>query len=324
MDFYFELNGTPTEYSLAEWAERYLDHSEKHNVRKVYQEKVKAFREFFARFDPTLGPFDLQTGKILSHFGDQAEKRSGNAANKDRKDLIAAWNWAVKYMVGWPRDNPFRIVDRQLEQRMPRCVPTVEDFLKVHDNVTGQDQVMLLTYLYTGARRSEIFSLLVDDVDLAGKRLRLWTRKRKGGKESDWIPFTTELHTRLKWWLEPRPFPEYEHVFVCEEDTPFCSEYYDKPFKERRHWLKRECERAGVKPFGFHGIRHLTASILDDAGYPITVIQAILRHKNANTTAKYLHNMRGIRVALDEAFKRNNRPKPAVVGTGRSKLRLVR
>ena len=49
--------------------------------------------------------------------------------------------------------------------------------------------------------------------------------------------------------------------------------------------MKQLCERAKVKPFGFHAIRHLTASILYKMGQPVSVIQAILRHKISNITA---------------------------------------
>ncbi|WP_394699529.1 tyrosine-type recombinase/integrase [uncultured Desulfobacter sp.] len=38
--------------------------------------------------------------------------------------------------------------------------------------------------------------------------------------------------------------------------------------------MKKLCERAGVKPFGFHGIRHQTASILYHKGYDMSVIKA--------------------------------------------------
>jgi hypothetical protein len=92
-------------------------------------------------------------------------------------------------------------------------------------------------------------------------------------------------------------------VFVCEDQHNLSRDFYGQPFSYRAHWLKKLCERARVEPFGLHAIRHLSASILDDAGYPITFIQALLRHRRATTTAKYLHKLRGLRVVLDEAFK---------------------
>ncbi|MDJ0669243.1 MAG: hypothetical protein QNJ61_18320 [Desulfobacterales bacterium] len=38
-------------------------------------------------------------------------------------------------------------------------------------------------------------------------------------------------------------------------------------------------------------IRHLTASILYQNGETVAVIQAVLRHRNPNTTARYLRTL---------------------------------
>ena len=42
-----------------------------------------------------------------------------------------------------------------------------------------------------------------------------------------------------------------------------------QPFKYRLHFMRRICGRAGVKHFGFHAIRHITASILYHLGYGV-------------------------------------------------------
>jgi integrase len=182
---------------------------------------------------------------------------------------------------------------------------------------------MLLTYLHTAARKRELFRLKWHEVDFEKSRIQLWTRKRKDGNlESDWIPMTSELREALERWEKERTFPDAEHVFLCENDLDFCPQHYGNPFSIRREWLSRLCKKVGVKPFGLHAIRHLSASILDDAGYPITIIQGILRHKSANTTARYLHSLRGMRVALDDAFKRKDRP-IAREAPGRPSLRVI-
>jgi integrase len=242
----------------------------------------------------------------LKHFERVAKERSGCAANKDRKNLIAAWNYAVKYIDGWPRENPLAATERQLAEESPRYIPPVEDFWTLYDSLElGQDKVMLFAYLHTAARRGELFRLVWHEVDFAKKRLKLWTRKRRGGNlEFDWVPITDNLLEKLQWWYEHRTFPDVENVFVCESEVPCQRGLRGKPFMFRQKWMEEICKRSGVKPFGIHAIRHLSASCLDDAGYPITIIQGILRHKNANTTAKYLHKLRGMRVALDDAFRR--------------------
>ena len=122
---------------------------------------------------------------------------SGNAANKDKKNLRAAWNFGIKYL-DMPKDDPFVAVESFPVTQQPRYVPPEKDFWKVHDVAEGEDKVLLLTFLFTGARRNELFSLKWDDVDLANSKVRLWTRKRKGGSfEYDWLPLIERLANAL-------------------------------------------------------------------------------------------------------------------------------
>jgi len=66
--------------------------------------------------------------------------------------------------------------------------------------------------------------------------------------------------------------------------------------------MRRLCDRAGVKSFGFHAIRHLSASMLYELGYELGVIQAILRHRSPDTTERYLRSigMERVREALED------------------------
>jgi len=63
------------------------------------------------------------------------------------------------------------------------------------------------------------------------------------------------------------------------------------PYSERKRLMATLCKNAGVKYFRYHALRHLTASILDDLGIPIGVIQRILGHQNRRTTEIYLHSI---------------------------------
>ncbi|MFH1217565.1 MAG: tyrosine-type recombinase/integrase [Pseudomonadota bacterium] len=62
--------------------------------------------------------------------------------------------------------------------------------------------------------------------------------------------------------------------------------------------MKNLCKRAGVKHFGLHAIRHMTASILAKEGVPMIDIQTILRHKNLSTTERYIRRIEAIRPAF--------------------------
>jgi integrase len=71
-------------------------------------------------------------------------------------------------------------------------------------------------------------------------------------------------------------------------------------------WLSKLCNKAGVRQFGFHGIRHLSASIGMETGANILDIQQLLRHTSTRTTERYIHrttrNNRAVS-ALDKAMR---------------------
>jgi len=231
-------------------------------------------------------------GTIYDYLQLQAKNRSGNAANKDRTHLGAAWNWGIKYEK-CPLPNPFFKIEKFPHDKNHHYMPPMEDFLKVVSMASQQDKVLLWTYYYTAGRRQEIFNLRWDDLDFFQHRLRLFTRKRKGGNlEADWVDMTDELAAML---LEHRKDSVNEWVFVKRTRGAG----YLKPFKTgRKKWPKNLCKKATVKPFGCHGIRALTASTLARGDVPMVAIKQHLRHKHLMTTEDYARGVASIRPHL--------------------------
>ncbi|MFO7716104.1 MAG: tyrosine-type recombinase/integrase [Desulfosarcina sp.] len=161
---------------------------------------------------------------------------------------------------------------------------------------------MLLAFLHLASRRGEIFRMEWSHVDWGNGRLQLWTRKRKDGSlEYDWLPMTKELRKSLRWWWEHRPIKDSPYVFLSLNEHPGQKENYGQPFVSNQKFMRRICKEAGVKHFGFHAIRHLTASILYHQGEPVAHIQAILRHRSPKTTEQYLRSigLERVRKALE-------------------------
>jgi len=290
--------------TLLEWATQYLEFSNTRYADRVFREKKAAFRVFFQSVDSSLTVNQLKPGMVLKHLQVQAKKRSGYAANKERKNLMAAWNWGMKYL-GLPSPNPC-MVERFPEERHARYIPPEEDFWKVYETTEGQDQVMLLACLHLAARRSELFRLKWDDIDFANQRVRIGTRKRQGGSlEYDYLPMTEDLYNAL-----------LEHKELAHDEWVFVDTLTSKPFSARRRFMRGLCERAEVKPFGFHAIRHLTASILAQADVPMITIQRILRHKNLMTTERYVRGLEPVRPALEILSGRHLRPQSRPVAIG--------
>jgi integrase len=168
-------------------------------------------------------------------------------------------------------------------------MPSEKDFWAVHEAAESeQDRLMLLCCLHLAARRNEIFHLRREDVDLVGRRVRLATRKRKDGSQQyDWLPLTDRLHTALS-----------EHLSALSGPWVFPDPRSGLPYVYRQKWLDRLCRKAEVEPFGLHGIRHLSASILIRAKVSLLDVQAILRHTNLTTTQRYVHRLESVRNAV--------------------------
>lgn len=277
---------------LGDWAQIYLDFAEIKFSEKTYKEKKSMFQRFFKQVAPELQVESLKPARVLAYVSKQKVIRSGYAANKDRKNLVAAWNWGMKYMdPPLPGPNPC-LVERMPEIRKPRYIPLEEDFWKIYDVAEDQDKVMLLAFLHLAARRGELFALKWQDIDFVSNRVRLETRKRKDGTlEFDWLPMTNDLRKAFRWLWQERKLKDSPYVFLCLEENQVSLEHYGKPFKHRQKFMQKICEKAGVKHFGFHAIRHLSASTLYRLGCDHAIIQAVLRHKLPTTTNRYLRTL---------------------------------
>lgn len=287
---------TPT---VLEWGNAYLDYSQKRHCDRTYQDKRYALDLLVRQVGGENEVRHITVGSALAILDGIAESRSGYAANRVRKDLIAAWNWGKRYMEKWTNNTcPFSQVEKYSYQKQQKAVPPMEDVQAVLDIMPETDRAMLLTYLHTGARRDEVFRLRWEDIDFANNKLTLWTRKRQGGAwEADTVPMTQDLREAL---LKERS---------KSTGTGLVFTWNGRQFKHRQHWLKYWCGQAGVPRFSFHGIRHLTASWLDAHNVPLTTIQAVLRHKSATTTARYLHELRGVQADLDSVFSSGEKAK---------------
>lgn len=285
--------------NFVQWLKLYLDHAWRTMSEKTAKEKAAVLDDFadycLDRDITTPGQISPQVAHMfLTSIHDQ---RGGHVANKYRKNLLAAWNWGADMVEGFPdRLSPFLKVKPFRVEHSDRYVPPDEDVAAVLAQVTGQDAVMLLAYIQTGARRGELFRLTWNDVDLGNKRLRLVDYK---GANKDarprWQSIDDDLIEALIWWKEARPY-ERENVFMQ------LAHYKTKnlktgeiitvspgdPFTLRRHLMKNLCRRAGVKHFGFHALRHKAARIVYRAGRKNIDVQILMGHSLASTTDGYL------------------------------------
>lgn len=278
---------TASELLLA-WGEKYLDFVHRTMSRKTYVEKATVMNALFAYCrEEGIQSIDGLTKSMLYQFlADVSDQHSAHRANVYRKNVLAAWNWGIDSIDGFPQGRP------AIERIKPfpvdaseRYVPSDTDVIHVLQQAHGQDLVMLLTFYYTGARRGEVFRLTWADVDLDSERIRLTDHKAGGGRQRvRWIAMHPELVKALAWWREMRPC-KVDNVFMRTDSDSFMGQ----PFTSRNRLIPRLCERAGVRPFGFHALRHKAAAITFVAG-GLSAAQILMGHSRATTTDIYVRS----------------------------------
>jgi integrase len=262
---------------LLAWGDLYLKHVKRTMSRQTRVEKETVMRAFFSFCKATGidGPHDVTRPLAYQFLSSIADEKSPNRANVYRKNLLAAWNWGTSFVEGFPESSTVIDCIRRFPViREPRYVPPEEDVIKVLRLAKGQDLVFLLTIYFTGARRGELFRLTWDDVDFIGGRIRLTDHKGGNGLVRDrWLAMHPELDQALSWWNEARP---------SKVDTVF-------PYKNRPYFMSELCALAGVKPFGFHALRHKSAAITFIGG-GLNAAQVLMGHSRATTTDIYVRS----------------------------------
>jgi integrase len=289
---------TQTDMALVRFCNDYLDHARLRFTEKTLKEKRRICYRFLEHVG-NLPVREVTPLQVHQYLQIQAETRSANASNVDRKNLMALWSWGQK-VYGLPV-NPVAALEKLPHDRVVQYTPPTEDVLKLLAAATREERVLLQAYLQTGARRGEVFRWRWhEDVNFDQRQVRLATRKTgDGSTEYSWLPMSDILYEELWWWWRNRRLKESPYVFPSTGRG--YRNRYGEPHKERRWFLKTLCKRAGVQYFGYHALRRYVASVLADTHKVSSkTIQRILRHKKLSTTEKYIHKInQDLKATLD-------------------------
>jgi site-specific recombinase XerD len=297
----------PTSDKLSDYV-RYFFASYLPQHRNVSPNTIAAYKQTFLQLlrywklrfpdqvDPDLGQF--QVGPLLDFFS-YLEKTCGNTVSTRNSRLAAVKSFFKMVGMLQPR---YRTQCRQIlslpvKQTKPRRKP---DFLDKNEvdavfasvDVRGPDSyrdLCILRTLYnTGARASELCTLLISNIDFDKKRVLVYGKGRKERTVPLWDSTAAFLHTYLK--SERRnPFPPFRNfVFINQRRGRLTRSGL---FRLCRHYLDMAAakmpgiERKKICPV--HLWRYTTATHLGLAGVDVTVIQDWLGHVSINTTCGY-------------------------------------
>ena len=279
----------PTDIRFLDLVNRRLDHVKAYKSLEYY----KATCYMAARWVSRWGDLKCQdlTTQMIEEFLIGRSRKSEFAANKDLRHLRATFNFGRKRKLN-SNDPTSGISFFPVEKRI-KYVPPTDDIDRVIACAAPDVQDYLWTIRDTMARVDEINRLTWDDVYFEGMTgyVVLYTRKKRGGHLTPRkVPMTQRLCAILR-----------ERFLARTTGQPwvFCNTYVDwntkeskcGPFQYRKTILKTLCNKAEVKRFAYHALRHSGASIMANRNVPIGAIQKILGHENRTTTEIYLHNL---------------------------------
>lgn len=257
----------------------YLQYCDDHDYAQgTIERKAQIIRYFisFIGHDPAFD--DVGENEIESYLASLPKKKT---ANRHLREIKTLYNWLIKKK--YCRENPCVSIEKYRTQQFTRYVPPPEDINKVLLQASDFEFDFLQAIYHLSARRKEIMALRWSDVDFENKMVAIWTRKRYGGVlERDLMKMNNVLFEILERRYKNK---SSEWVFPAEDGGQLVRTKVEK-------MLPRLCKKAGVKPFGFHAIRHhVSALMAASKKLSLIEIQQQLRHKNATTTDHYLRSL---------------------------------
>lgn len=143
------------------------------------------------------------------------------------------------------------------------------------------DAELIMIYIYTGMRPSELLEVKKENVDIAN-RIMVGGLKTEAGKDRR-IP----LHTCIIPFMERLMQTEGEYLIMVEGKKNLRKLSYPKYLETVWNPLM---ERLGLTQYTPHYTRHTCATILREATVEDDIRKLILGHKNTDITNRYTHH----------------------------------
>ncbi|HCK98564.1 MAG TPA: hypothetical protein DHW42_00455 [Candidatus Marinimicrobia bacterium] len=224
-----------------------------------------------------INPKDV-TEKIIDEYRrSRLEKVKPTTINTDIAHLKVLFNWAIRR--NHLDDNPFKNLRKLRVKKEHIRVLSIEEFKKLLA-VCGDDIVnmsLVLLYIFTGARRSEILrpKFTWDDIDFTKKVVYLRHRKRDKESEIAVGNALLDVLTKLKEKSKSKfPFP-YDGSAVYNRIMAL--------YKKAGIQIKKD----GYESLDVHSLRKSTGSFLAYGGTSIYDIKEFLAHSSTATTEKH-------------------------------------
>lgn len=268
--------------TFTEFSEKFRTHSktnDKYSTQKTkhYVLTKHLLPAFGKKKLNAITSYDIETFK--------ARKLDKGILPKTINNHLAILSKLLSLAVEW---NELGAVPKIVWMRLPKPEFDFLNFEEAERLVAATEpewRAMVITALHTGLRLGELVALQWDCVDFVGGRLLVRRNGYRGklgspksGRNRE-VPLSQTVLVALK---------EHRHLrgpFVfCTPDGKILNAY-----NRCQYAIARQCRRAGLRPVGWHTLRHTFASHLVMKGIPLKAVQELLGHATIEMTMRYSH-----------------------------------
>lgn len=279
---------------------------------KQSDESRSDHRNFVQRLNTTVEQFGhrmadtIQPSEIADWFDEMEDDRewSNSTINRYRAAMSKAYKLALAD--GKVTRNPARLVPQRPESNGRLRFLTEEEEKRLRKAIHHDCYLQQLDIaLNTGMRKSEQFSVMLNQIDY--KQKQIYLTKTKNGSDR-YVNLNSTALNVLK-------TVEAEHKRRGLENATLFLSWLGRPMSDPREWFNAACEEAKIIGVTWHTLRHTFASRLVMAGVGLKTVQELMGHKTIAMTARYAHLAPGHKLdALEKLVKRQRRARDGARG----------
>ncbi|MBM3774251.1 MAG: tyrosine recombinase XerC [Acidobacteria bacterium] len=275
---------------LAAGIARYLEELRRGNASphtlRAYAADLDQFLDYFSRTGEPPRPSEFDPLAIREWLGELWDRKLA-AVTMRRKLAAVRGLFRFLYREGLATVNPARLVHTPKAPRMLPAVPTEGQLEEFFDGLPAESAEhpfperdrALFEFLYgCGLRVSELVGLDLEDIDFAGR----WLRVRGKGRKERQVPYGAKAAAALDRYLRARGAPPAQRALFLNHRQGRLTARGARGIVKLYRRLSNQDD--SIHP---HSFRHAFATHLLNHGADLRAIQELLGHSRLSTTQKY-------------------------------------
>ncbi len=265
--------------SVQNFVDKYFEYSKANKTpTTIYNERLH-LKQFLKFSDPASPLSNLKPEHFERYKAERLRKVSPVTLNRELTTFRSMLNRAKEW--GYLFKNPMDAIKRiPMPEKNPPRFLSKEEIKKLLQVSSGKLRDIIITFLNTGLRRSELCHLEWGNIDLTRGIITVQSKTgfRTKSHKPRYIPINSELRKVLE-----RKTKEGNSGYI----------FTTKDGKLIKNNLLRDIQKVykkvGIENADIHDLRHTFASHLVMAGVDLATVRELLGHSDIKTTMIYAH-----------------------------------